>query len=364
MRLHKRQPLTRIPLQYDVVISQNFGRPIDSYRARTLPNGGSELHTVVVAEGLQKAGLRVAVIQPGAHFVRWEGVDYLSLEDVIHRGIFDIQCEVLVSQRFGSLPANVSFARLCVEMHDLPDDRCNNVMGFMAEIPGCKTIVHSEFNAALYPGWPGLTVIPAMIADELFDLPKVERSSNSRERTLVYGSAALKGLAPTLQLWREIHKNKYMFKKAKLIVTSPGYDDAMQTLESWSGKKRAEIRDGEWGEGVSYRQQKTVGDMQRLLQNSDGIFMCNTLCETYGVVQTQCEIAGRPAWVMCLNGPGALRETLANPFTVHTQPADFVDAVCSSSWPELKPAKNVRQSVVTSQWMDVLGFTQQKEQAA
>lgn len=363
MRFPARKPFQRIRLDYDVVISQNFGRPIDSYKARIQPNGGSELHTVVVAEGLQKAGLKVAVIQPGPNFVRWAGVDYLSLEDVISRGLYDIQCEVLVSQRFGSLPANVSFARLAVEMHDLPDERCHNVMPFMAEVPGCKTIVHSKFNAELYPDWPGLTVIPAMVEDSLFDLPPVTRSPG-RERTLIYGSAALKGLAPTLQLWRELHKNKYMFKKSKLIVTSPGYDDAMQVLEEWSGKSRASVVDGDWGNGVTYEQQRTVGDMQRRLQNSDGIFMCNVLCETYGVVQTQCEIAGRPAWVMCLNGPGALKETLANPDTVHTDPEAFVNAVCAPHWPEMKPAKDVRQSTVIPLWLDCLGLKSKKRSSA
>ncbi len=363
MRFNPRKPFKKIQLNYDVVISQNFGRQIDSYRARTMPNGGSELHTVVVAEGLRRAGLRVAVIQPGPHFVRWAGVDYLSLEDVIHRGLYDIQCEVLVSQRFGSLPSNVSFARLAVEMHDLPDERCHNVMGFMAEVPGCKTIVHSKFNAELYPDWPGLTIIPAMIDDSLFDLPAVQRP-RSRERVLVYGSAALKGLAPTLQLWRELHKNKYTFKKSKLIVTSPGYDDAMQVLEEWSGRKRGDVVNGDWGSGVHYEQQRTVGDMQRRLQNSDGIFMCNVLCETYGVVQTQCEIAGRPAWVMCLNGPGALRETLANPDTVFTDPEKFVNAVCAVQWPEMKPAKDVRQSTVIPLWLDCLGLKSKKSEAA
>ncbi len=356
MRFPQYQRPDPIRLKYDVIISQNFGRPIDSYRARTLPNGGSELHTVTVAEGLQKAGLKVAVIQPGSAWVRWAGIDYLSLQDVLERGIYDLSCDCLVSQRFGEIPPGISFARLAVEMHDLPDERCEKIMGVMASVPGCKTIVHSQFNASLYPGWPGLTVIPAMIEDTLFDLPPVIRDPK-RKRHFIYGSAALKGLAPTLQLWKELHRAKYMFKQATLTVTSPGYDDAMIVLEQWSGKKRAEVVNGDWGNGVFYQQQRTVGDMQRLLQNSDGIFMCNLLPETYGVVQTQCEIAGRPSWVMCLNGPGALRETLANPQTVFTEPAAFVESVSATEWPKMAPAKDVRQSTVTKLWLEALGFT-------
>ncbi len=351
MRFPARLPVAKTRLRYDVVISQNFGRPIDGYRARTQQNGGSELHTVLVAEALRKTGLAVAVIQPGGSHVRWEGVDYLSAMDVLERGLYAIECEVLVSQRFGSLPANVSFARLVVEMHDLPDERCENIMPALAQCAGSKTIVHSHFNEALYPGWPGLTVIPAMIEDSLYELPPLERDTSKRELVMVYGSAALKGLAPTLQLWREMHKAKYRFKKAKLVVTSPGYDSP-----NFDELKKTP--------GVEFRPQKTLGDMQNLLRNSDGIFMVNMLPETYGCVQTQCEVAGRLAWVMCMNGPGALKETLANPETVHTDPESFVRAVCEQKWPTPRPAKNVRQSAVVPLWLDALGFSKEQKVAA
>ena len=351
MRFPPRPKLDPIPLRYDVVISQNFGRPIDSYRARTQPNGGSELHTVVVAEGLTKAGLRVGVLQPGASFVRWAGVDYFSIQDVAQRGLYVIECDVLISQRFGQLPPNVSFKRIVVEMHDLPDARASVPQAFLSEIPGGKTIVHSQFNAELYPDWPGLTIIPAAFEDSLYDVPKVPRATDKRERTFVYGSAALKGLEPTLTLWGELKRNKYEFKKATLIVTSPGYDAPE------FDKLRATP-------GVVYEQQQTLGDMQMRLASSDGIFMVNTLPETFGCVQTMAEIAGRPCWALCLNGPGALREVLANPWSVHTNPQEFVEAISESKWPEIKPSRDYRMSTLLPQWLNVLGIEQQKEQAA
>jgi len=351
MRFKPRLPLERIKLEYDVVISQNFGRQIDSWRARTQPNGGSELHTVVVAEGLQKCGLRVAVIQPGPSYVRWEGVDYLSLEDVIHRGLYDIQCEVLLSQRFGSLPANVSFLRLAVEMHDLPDERAHNCIGFMNEVPGCKTILHSKFNADLYPDWPGSTVIPAAFEDSLYAMHSAPLKSDKRERVFVHGSAALKGLAPTLMLWGELKRNHYAFKKSTLIVTSPGYDSPeFEQLKNTPG--------------VIYEQQKTLGDMMMRIASSDGLFQVNSLPETFGCVHVMAEIIGRPAWVVCAQGPGALREVLANPWTIHTDPKEFVEAMSAKEWPKLAPARDYRMSTLLPQWLDVLGLKQQKEIAA
>ncbi len=76
------------------------------------------------------------------------------------------------------------------------------------------------------------------------------------------------------------------------------------------------------------------------------------------------EIAGRPAWCMCLNGAGALKEALANTWSVHTDPAEFVEAICASKWPEMKPAHDVRQSVICKQWFDALGFNKGAQVAA
>lgn len=351
MRLARRLPLEKIKLKYDVVISQNFGRPIDSYRARTLPNGGSELHTVVVAEGLQKAGFRVAVIQPGPSFVRWEGVDYLSIEDVHHRGLYDIQCEVLVSQRFGALLSNVSFGRLVVEMHDLPDERAATCIEFMSQIQGCKTILHSKFNADLYPDWPGSTIIPAAFEDSLYDMPVGARNTDKRERVFVHGSAAIKGLEPTLTLWGQLKRNHYAFKKASLVVTSPGYDSPeFEKLKNTPG--------------VIYEQQRTLGDMMNRIADSDGLFQVNVLPETFGCVHVMAEIVKRPAWVLCLNGVGALQEVLSNPWTIHTNADAFVEAIAISPWPKLEPARDYRMSTLLPQWLDVLGLQHKKEMAA
>lgn len=350
MRFAPRQPLVPTRKHYDVIISQNFGRQIDSWRARVMPNGGSEMHTVVVAESLRRAGLSVAVLQPGPSFVRFEGVDYYSIQDVCKRGLWVIECEALISERFGELPQNVEFKRLIVEMHDLPDERVRTCIGFMQQVSDCKTVLHSQFNADLYQDFPGKTIIPAAFEDSLYDIPKVPRVTDKRERTFVYGSAALKGLEPTLVLWSELKRNKYEFKKSTLIVTSPGYDSP--EFDKLRGCP-----------GVIYEQQKTQGDVMRRLANSDGIFMVNVLPETFGCVQTMCEIAGRPCWTLGVNGPGALREVLANPWSVHTDPGQFVEAISKPKWPEVKPARDYRSSTLTPQWLDVLGFKQDKAAA-
>lgn len=347
MRFPARPPIAKIKKHYDVVISQNFGHAIDSWRARTMPNGGSEMHTVIIAEGFQRVGYSVAVIQPGPHMVRWAGVDYYSLEDVIHRELYDLECDVLISQRFGELPQNVSFARLVVEMHDLPDERAAVPMGFMSQfmsqIPGCKTVVHSKFNEALYPEWPGMTVIPAAFEDSLYTLPRVERKPHKRERVFVSGSAALKGLQPTLALWKQLHDAHKSFRRSTLIVTSPGYDSP-----DWEELRKTP--------GVVFEQQPTPGDMMTRIANSDGLFQVNALPETFGCVHVMAEIVGRPAWVLAINGSGALKEVLANPWSIHTHAQPFVNAVAAEEWPEMLPARDYSASAVMPAWIDVCGL--------
>ncbi len=285
--------------------------------------------------------------------MRWADVDYLPIEDVHFRGLYDIQCEVLVSQRFGALPANVAFGRVVTEMHDLPDDRASTCIDFMSQIPGCKTLLHSEFNKSLYVDWPGSRVIPAAFEDSLYDIKAPPLDSNKRDRVFVHGSAAIKGLAPTLMLWGELKRNHYAFKKATLIVTSPGYD-------------APEFDQLRQTPGVVYQQEKTLGDMMTRIANSDGLFQVNALPETFGCVHVLAEIVGRPAWVLCTQGPGALREVLANPWTIHEDPKKFVDSVAQSKWPTLAPARDYRMTTLLPQWLDLLGLKQKgtDEQAA
>jgi hypothetical protein len=237
-------------------------------------------------------------------------------------------------------------------MHDLPDERVQNITGAMAQIQGCKTILHSQFNSDLYEEFPGKTIIPAVFEDSLYDITAPPLREDKRERVFVYGSAAMKGLIPTLMLWGELRRNHYAFRKATLIVTSPGYDSPeMDKLRNTPG--------------VVYEQQKTLGDMMLRIANSDGLFQFNAMPETFGCVHVLAEIVGRPAWVICSEaGPGALKEVLANPWTVHTNPKDFVDAVSQRKWPTLAPAHDYRMTKLLPQWLEALGFTKQKEIAA
>jgi hypothetical protein len=86
-------------------------------------------------------------------------------------------------------------------------------------------VVHSPFAASLLEGWPNVSVIPCMLPDEFYEPLPAPVKLDERRHRYVYGSAAMKGLAPTLELWRELKRSKsYHWRKAELVVCSPGYD--------------------------------------------------------------------------------------------------------------------------------------------
>jgi len=158
-------------------------------------------------------------------------------------------------------------------------------------------------------------------------------------------------------LWSQL-RHTYAFKKATLIVTSPGYD-------------APEFEQLRQTPGVVFEQQRTQGDMMMRLADSDGIFMVNTLPETFGCVQTMAEIAGRPCWALCgrldhntgqvhfgsEEATGGLREVLANPWSIHTDPVMFAQEISKPKWPALEPARDYRMSKLLPQWLDVLGLS-------
>jgi hypothetical protein len=345
-------------MTFDVVISQTVGLPAHGVSVRSRPTGGTEWQMVLLAEALAERGFSVAIVGLyGAHAFM-HGVRYLPAGEVA--GLVDAFCRrrpsvrvrasVVISERFGEVADGLEFDRVVFDLHDLPDDRLGGVQAAMTQIPDSKIVVHSDFMAGLLPEWPRVSVIPCMVPDEFYELsPKYQPKSHKDECTYVYGSAALKGLAPTLQMWRELKKKSYHFKRARLIVTSPGYDQVDPAL--LEGCKDVVVQTG-----------FTPAAMQVLLAQSDGIFHVGCMPETFGIVFAQCEIAGKPAHVLRLGYEDALDTTIGHTETLHVNP-DFFAQGFDCEQPKVI-AKDYRISTHIESWLDVLELKQQKTEAA
>lgn len=314
---------------------------------------------VVLAEALAARGLRVGIVGPFFAFAIDRKVAYVPFCEVVGRSdpsggpsrpSARIRTRVLVSERFGKLPPGVEFERVVFDLHDIPDARLADVAQAMREIPDSRCVVHSPFAASLLDGWPNVSVIPCMLPGEFYEpLPKPAKL-NERAHRYVYGSAALKGLAPTLELWRELKRAKgYHWKKAQLVVCSPGYDAIDPKL--LEGCKDVVVQHGLSPMGT-----------QALLSASDGVFMVSTFPETFGIVFHQAEIAGKPAYVLRAHGNrDALDTTLANQETiVDRQGGDelerFVEIIETDACEPMRPAHDFSVSAVLPQWLDVLGL--------
>lgn len=361
MRLPDATPPTPELYTFDVLIAQNLGLPATGATVRAQPTGGSEWQVVILAEALAARGFRVGVTSPVGMFQRHNGVTYIPISE-LHgredayknfRPSARISTEVLVSERFGQLPWNVDFERLVFDLHDLPDDRLQSVMGLLGEVETSRVVVHSKFLADLLQEWPRLSVIPCMLPDDFYTQPKLERVKlKEREHHYVYASAAMKGLAPTLALWRELKRSRnYHFRKAKLTVCSPGYDQMDMNL--FTGLESS----------VGIYTGLSPAGTQQLLAASDGIFMVSQFPETFGIVFHQCELAGKPAHVLQTHGElDALHTTLAQPGTIYTEAAAFVASFEGDAWDI--PMRSFAVSQHIDQWIAVLGLYKTKEQAA
>lgn len=349
MRLPAALPPTPTQHEFDVVISQMLGLPATGTTVREKPTGGSEWQTVILAEALAARGFRVGVIGPFFAYALDRGVQYLPAGEVIgrrdaearNRPTAKIRTRVLVSERFGALPAGVEFERLVVDLHDLPDARLGPVMNLLHEVDDGRVVVHSNFTASLLDGWPNVSAIPCMLPDSFYARASVPPRDKPR---YVYGSAAMKGLEPTLALWKQIKAAKVQhFKRATLVVTSPGYD-------AINPKWLEGARDVEVVNGLS-----PAGMQSLLLEDSSGIFMVSTYPETFGIVFHQCELAGKPARVLQAHRQkDALGETLARPETLYTDANAFVDSFGGSFD---AAANNFSVSAVMPMWLDVLGLS-------
>jgi hypothetical protein len=357
MRLPAALPPTPTQHEFDVVISQMLGLPATGTTVREKPTGGSEWQTVILAEALAARGFRVGVIGPFFAYALDRGVHYLPAGEVIgrrdaearNRPTAKIRTRVLVSERFGELPSGVEFERLVVDLHDLPDGRLSSVMNMLHEVADGRVVVHSNFTASLLDGWPSVNVIPCMLPDSFYETrTTIAGKAPTREKPrYVYGSAAMKGLEPTLALWKQIKSAKVPhFKRATLVVTSPGYDSI----------------DPKWLEGAKDVEVVTglsPAGMQSLLEDSSGIFMVSTYPETFGIVFHQCELAGKPAHVLQAHRQkDALGETLSRPDLMFTDPNAFVESfdTCIEPSQDWKP-NDFSVSAVLPRWLDVLGLS-------
>ena len=315
---------------FDVVIYDGVGQP---YAGDTVSGiGGSEHFVIKLARALAGHGLHVLVrnnLHLPAH-VTSDGVCYEN-----RNATMEVECKTLILQRYSTLPINIAFDRLVVQVHDIPDgDKIANLAVFFQRL-GATLVCNSEWQRSLFPSEWKSVIIPPML--HALPEPQIDKDRTG----FIYASAAMKGFDETLNKWRAFRKlYSSQLKEARLYVISSGYDTP-KVIDDPS---------------IIYLGALNDAELWAYLNRCAGMFYVNTYAETFGVTAAIAECFGTRTHIMCLGGFGALKETLSDQRFLTDDHDHFRQNFLETYGSHIKQTttKDYRPQTTLSRWLDVL----------
>lgn len=289
-----------------VLLSDCIGGDYSRSTVESQPTGGGELHLVQLAEALARLGHTVTVAN-GVPAPREEfGVLYTPNE------LAPARVDVVVVQRYSPDPATLR-ERTIVHVID-PFNAAYDRHRALFAAPGTRTVAVSKWAAATFaPLGARVSVIPPMLEP----MPSAEKDSN----LYIYPCAALKGLAATLAVWRDMkQKYTYEFADAKLRIVSPGYGepDMAQIRSTPDCTYDGPLRPSAWRKAVA---------------EAAALFCVNTHAETYCCTLAFAEMARTRGHMLCRAGFGGMPEAVANSRLLTASQGDFERDVVAA-WEE------------------------------
>ncbi len=292
-------------LFYDLVILDTASRP---YRGDTTTGvGGSEHFVIKLARALGRRGLSVLVLNNGGLPTEepWRAdADGGRVTYQHHEVDAEIECKTLLLQRTTTLPGNVDFERLLVQVNDAAVPRAVNLVGAFLPRLGGTLVCCSTYQRAQYPAeWEAVVIPPILHEVERFSLPM-----HKDPHAFLYASAAVKGWRKTLGAWlafRNLYPDK--LKDARLYVMSSGYDEPGRVADP----------------SVVYL--GTLDDRALLtyLARVAGIFYVNVMPEMFPVPIALADALHTRTHVLCLEGVGGMREATTQTALVTTDPDEL-----------------------------------------
>jgi len=325
---------------YDVIFFDTVGNAFTRESLKTKPSGAAEIAIVKYAHWIAEQGYSV--------FVRNEtyacdvdgGVVYGNLPQEMAR------CRALVISRYSRIPQNIQADRTIIWSVDA-DPHCHDHQKHLFEQKLATLVCISPWHATLFPrSWP-IRVIPSALPDATY-LPNPGENAGVGQikrdpHLFVYCSAALKGLVATLGYWKML-KHKYPeLAKARLVVTTPGYDKPDVAM----------IEDA----GAEYIGDLPPDGVERLLRTAAGLFFVNTFPETFCLAAVLAESVGCRCHILLGKVHGAIPWSVRSPHVTQDPvlfERDFIEAYRSPSlYPVVRP-NDFRMSKVMPEWLDVL----------
>lgn len=318
-------------MMYDVIFWDTIGMPYDGDTPAKQALGGSEHQAILLAEALAKRGKNVMVLnttkESDVMGNRSRGVWYGSSEAEPR----ELHCNTLIVCRYSKRPTKINHRQLLVWCTDnyAPD-------AYKHHLDICTPMVFvSKWQQQQWKA------VYSVIPNILPDFGPIEPPTNNH--AYVYASSDINGrLGLTLASWREMHQGQNLF------IYTPGYEGETETIRDL--KEHSDW----WRErfGVSYLGPKPFADIVKALKYSAGLFMVNTMTETFCLVAAMAEKMDRQVQMLCLNGYGAVRETV-NSRLVTTDRRQF-EANFRSPLEYTWEPNDFSEETVTSQWLKLL----------
>lgn len=322
---------------YDIVFFDSVGIPFDGDSPMRQGMGASEHQVIMLAEALAERGRRVLVINnnhnPGSVIIR--GVEYRR-----RHILGEVDCTTLIICRYSSLGDRtdpIHRKQTIIWATDIPDDKyARNIDRAIAA--QAQLVVLSDWHASLFPNAKP-KVIPLAVPDDLYP----SRVPVGCERTFVYASAALKGLAETLAMWKLLRPED----GGELHVCLPGYES--------HGRMNAEHDEAMKVPGVRWFGSLTPAAVIEKLRNSAGLFYVNAFPETFCVTAALAEALGRRVHILCTSDAGlaGLPAAVSSPL-VTTHRRQFVEDFKGLIDWRPSPPRPVRMATVVKQWQAII----------
>lgn len=321
---------------YDVIFWDTVGTPYNGDTPSKQAMGGSEHQVILLAEALVKKNKKVAILNTVSF-----GRSTIQTNDVMYGSSgaepSALNCETLVICRYSKMPAKINYRKVLVWCTDNYDA---DAYEHHQEIPFIFVSNWQSKQWGLYNDLKDF-VIPNMLPD----FGPVTPITHSDD--YVYASSDINNrLFHTLDEWI---KRRLDRPSSTLHVYTPGYEgDTNSILDLERNFK-------EWKkDGVIFHGPKPYNKVVEAIRNSAGLFMVNTVTETFCIVAAMAEALGRQVNMLCLNGFGAVVETVNSPLVtddVKQFATNFREKADASYY---RDPKDYSEETIVSKWLKLL----------
>jgi hypothetical protein len=312
----------------DTIVYDNIGI---SYTGNTFLNtgmGASESQVILLLEELAKLNKKVICLNNTSNNEEINNVLYLSNT---YTNSYKFKCNNLILHRNSLFPKNIEYKK-CFQWVTDNNTFLNLNYYNILEQNKCELITLSKYSNDQFPKNWNKHIINFIVPDWVYDF-EISKS----KKDFVYASSIMKGYIETFNYWKYLKLNSNLLSNKRLKVCLPGYDNPQSDISNYNLQ-------------IDYLGSLPFKNVVELLASAEGLFFVNTMQETFCLTAVLAEILKANPYILCLNGYGALNETL-NSKTVTNNTKDFFMNI-EKKTQSLEP-KNYKAKKIMPQWLTI-----------